>query len=467
MNEHPKLTRRQMLLLSGKLGLASAVLAACGAQPAAPPAQPTAAGDAPAGGGAPALATGTVDFLAWGDAADIKAWEALVARYREINPGLTVNVTTVADPNANFYPKLQTSIAGGTPPAISSFQGWEWQTYADRDLLAPIDELITRDGLTPVYDDNIAAITNTTKRGDKRYLAPLQLATMLMYYSKKAFDDAGVAYPTDDWTFDQFVETAKQLTKTDGEQKMYGYQANGQWFRDIHWIRSTGKKEFDSLIDPQTAQFNQPEIVEMVQQITQDFMYSTNISPLQADVSTGANTIETGGSAMKYEGPWWLGRMNSAELRAENKQIPFDVVLMPKGADENRPHRGWSEGVALLKGDNVEPAWAFVAFMAGEEGQKIYSEQTGRMPNTMALIESFWIPKAQEQFEFSNAQAFIEAFKRGEVDVVGKVPRSKMWAEVVKPVAWDPLLNNSARAADVLPKVDEALQKLLDEAKAA
>lgn len=452
-----------MLILSGKMGLASAVLAACGTQTSAPAAAPTAG----AAGGAtePAQASGTVDFLAWGDNADIKAWDALVARYREINPGLTVNVTTVAEPNANFYPKLQTSIAGGTPPAISSFQGWEWQTYADRDLLAPIDDLIARDGLTPIYDDEIAAIANTTKRNDKRYLAPLQLATMLMYYSKKAFDDAGVAYPTDDWTFEQFLDTAKQLTKTDGA-KQYGYQANGQWFRDIHWIRSTGKQEFDSLVDPKQATFNQPEIVEMVQMIAQDFMFDMGISPLQADVATGANTIETGGSAMKYEGPWWLGRMNSPELRAENKQIPFDVVLMPQVDTDDRLHRGWSEGVALLKGDKVEPAWAFVSFMAGEEGQKIYSEQTGRMPNTMALIESFWVPKAQEQFEFSNAKAFIEAFRRGQVDVVGKVPRSKMWAEVVKPVAWDPLLNNSAKAADVLPKVDEALQKLLDEANA-
>jgi ABC-type glycerol-3-phosphate transport system substrate-binding protein len=463
MAEQPKLTRRQMLILSAKLGLASAVLSACGAQPAA---SPPASSGSTAGSSEPAQASGTIEFLAWGDAADIKAWDALVARYREINPNLTVNVTTVADPNANFYPKLQTSIAGGTPPTISSFQGWEWQTYADRGLLAPIDDLIVRDGLTPVFDDNIAAIANTTKRNNQRYLAPLQLATMLMYYSKKAFDDAGIAYPTDDWTFAEFVEIAKQLTKTDGNQKRYGYQANGQWFRDIHWIRSTGKQEFDNLTDPRVSQFNQPEIVEMVQMIAQDFMFDMNISPLQADVATGANTIETGGSAMKYEGPWWLGRMNNAELRAENKQIDFDVVLMPSGADGNRLHRGWSEGVTLLAGDKVDLGWAFVAFMAGEEGQKIYSEQTGRMPNTMSLIESFWAPQAQEQFQFSNSGAFIEAFKRGEIDVVGKVPRSKMWAEVVRPLAWDPLLNNSARAADVLPKVDEALQKLLDEAYA-
>jgi len=47
--------------------------------------------------------------------------------------------------------------------------------------------------------------------------------------------------------------------------------------------------------------------------------------------------------------------------------------------------------------------------------------------------------------------------------VVSGVPRSKMWSEVVKPEGWDPLINNSATAADVLPKVDATLQALLDD----
>ena len=50
---------------------------------------------------------------------------------------------------------------------------------------------------------------------------------------------------------------------------------------------------------------------------------------------------------MKYEGAWWFPTMNSPELRAENKQIEFDVVMMPKMTDQDRPHRGWAEGIAL------------------------------------------------------------------------------------------------------------------------
>ena len=63
---------------------------------------------------------------------------------------------------------------------------------------------------------------------------------------------------------------------------MYGYQANGSYARDIHWIRATGVQEFDVLVDPRTAMFDQPEITEILQLVAQDFMYSLAISPTPA-----------------------------------------------------------------------------------------------------------------------------------------------------------------------------------------
>ena len=331
-------------------------------------------------------------------------------------------------------------------------------------VLAPIDDYVARDNFTAPYPEGIdqhrASAPSATAR---RYLIPLQLGTMVMFYAKKHFDEAGMAYPTDDWTMEEFMEMAKKLTNTSGENKVFGMQANGSWFRDIHWIRSTGKQEFDSLIDPKKAQFNQPEIVEMLQLVAYDVYHTLKIAPTPADLEGGANTIETGNVAMKYEGAWFFGRLNSPELREQGKQIEFDVVLMPQGPDSGRPHRGWAEGVALPKSDNVDAAWGFASFMAGEEGDKIYATQTGRIPNSFDLIESFWIPTIKERFGVENGQAFIEAFKRSEVDVVGGVPRSKMWSEIVKPVGYDPMMDGSATAAEALPKVDEDLQAVLDE----
>jgi multiple sugar transport system substrate-binding protein len=458
MEEKKKLSRRDFLRLGG-MGASAVVLASCA--PTAEVEEP--AGEEVAVEAPPAAEPVTLEFLAWGDNADLPAWDQLSQNYSEMNPNVTVNVTPIADPGNNFYPKLQTMIAGGTPPDVSSFQGWEWQTYADNDLMAPIDAWVERDSFTGPYPEGNQTVDDSTMRNGKRYLIPLQAGTMVMFYLKKPFDEAGIPYPTDDWTFEEFLEIAEKLTTGEGDNKKYGLQANGSWFRDIAYIRSTGKQEFDTLIDPKKVQFNQPEIVDIIQLMAQDVFYSMGIAPSPADLSGGANTFQVGACAMKYEGAWFFPNMNSPELREDGAELPFDVVLMPKYTDETRPHRGWAEGVAVMKGDQGEEAWKFASYMGGDEGDKIYSEVTGRIPGNFNAIQSFWIPMIKERFGVENGQAFVEAFNRSEVDVIGGVPRSKMWSEIVKPEGYDPLMNDSATAAEVLPKVDAALQAMLDD----
>ena len=113
------LSRRRFLGLVGGSSAAAFLLVACPA-PAAAPAAPVSGSEA----AAPVAAAVTLEFLAWGDPADIPAWEQITALYMERNPNVTIKLTPVADPNANFYPALQTAIAGGAPPHISSVQGW-------------------------------------------------------------------------------------------------------------------------------------------------------------------------------------------------------------------------------------------------------------------------------------------------------------------------------------------------------
>ena len=454
------MTRRKFLAVSGAV-LASAAAAACGATPTATPvpkaAVPT---TAPAPVPTATKVPQPIEFLAWGDTTDGPAWEKLAPAYMAKYPGRVVNVTPVADPNNNFYTKLQTMFAGGTPPNLSSFQGWEWQVYADKNLLAPIDEYITRDKVTAPYPAGYTSVEQSTKRAGKTYLVPLQMATMVMFYAKKVFDDAGVAYPKDDWTFDQFVELAQKLTKAD--QKKWGYQANGNWYRDIGWIVLTGKREFDNIIDPKKAQFSDPDVMKMLQTVAYDMPWTMKVTPNPTDTS-GANTINTGACAMKYEGPWFLPQLNTPALREQKKEVAFDVVRMPKGAGAGRPHRGWGEGVCIPKTDKQASAWDFAAYLVSEEGNKMYCTITGRIPSNLGLAQSWWLPQTKELYQIQNGQAFFDAFKEGQIDVVSGVPRSKMWAEVVKPTGYDVINAGTAKATDALPKVDAALQKLLDD----
>jgi multiple sugar transport system substrate-binding protein len=449
------LSRRMFMQLAGS-GVAVAALAAC-----APPAAPQAGAAGEAGeAAAPGSESVNLTVMAFGQP-DQPAFQALAEEY--MNRNGNVGVEAIFLPNdESYYAALQTQYAGGSNPSIASMQGWGFQLFAENGVLTGLNALRERDDFNGAWAD-VQVVRDYTERNGDTYLVPMQLATMLMFYARQPFDDAGIPYPTDDWTFEEFLEIAQQLTKSEGDNRQWGYQANGNWFRDIHWIRSTGVQEFDSLIDPQTAQFAQEPIIDIVQMIASDFYHTLAISPKPADLDSGAGGIEAGQSAMKYEGPWWFPQMVTPEKRDQGAAVDFDVVLMPQMSDENRPHRGWAEGVVIFANAPTEPAWELVKFMSGEDGQRIFSEITGRIPNSFDLIDSFWAPKVQENHGLTNTQAFVTAFGKGEVDVISGLPRSQYWNEVVKPVGWDPLVAGNATAADVLPQVDAGVQQLLDD----
>ncbi|HMN29878.1 MAG TPA: extracellular solute-binding protein [Caldilineaceae bacterium] len=451
-----RFSRRAFLRLAGGSALvASALVAAC-----APAAVQSPAGQESGASSAPAAATAKLTVMAFGQA-DQPAFQALAEAYVERNPDADVEAIFLPN-DESYYATLQTQYAGGSNPSIASMQGWGYQIFAENSALAGLNALRERDDYNDAWAD-VQVVRDYTERNGDTYLVPMQLATMVMFYAKKPFDESGIPYPTDDWTYAEFLDIAQKLTKTDGDLKQWGYQANGNWFRDIHWIRGTGAQEFDALIDPKTAQFTQEPIVNIVQQIASDFYHTLKISPLPADLSAGSGGIEAGQSAMKYEGPWWFPQMVTPEKREQNAAVDFDVVLMPKQEDENRPHRGWAEGVVIFANAPVDAAWDLVKFMSGADGQKIFSEITGRIPNSFDLVESFWAPKVQENHGLTNTQAFLTAFSKGEVDIISGLPRSQYWNEVVKPTGWDPLMAGSASAADVLPQVDAGVQALLDE----
>ncbi len=310
-----KLSRRDFLKV-GALGAASAIVAGCG--PAATPTQAPAAAPAtkapevqPTNAPPTAVPTKkpvTLDFQAWGDNADLPAWEQLVKLYQERNPHVTIKYSPVAEPNTNFYPQLQTSIAGGTPPDVSSFQGWEWQTYADKGLLAPIDDFVKRDGFDILYPQDVKGIIDTTMRKGATYLIPLQVATMLMFYAKKPFEDAGIPYPTDDWTFDEFMEIARKLTNTSGEKKCSACRPTGNWLRDIGWIAARASGSSISLIDPEEGAVqpagNRGNRAGMSAGC---HLHDGHCRPpRQGSPRRQPSTFQTGNCAMKYEVPWRL-----------------------------------------------------------------------------------------------------------------------------------------------------------------
>src|SRR5699024_4712817 len=66
------------------------------------------------------------------------------------------------------------------------------------------------------------------------YGLPWTLAYNIMYYNKDMFDEAGIDYPSNDWTLEDFNETAKELTIRDGDT-VSQWGADALTFRGLWW----------------------------------------------------------------------------------------------------------------------------------------------------------------------------------------------------------------------------------------
>lgn len=284
------LSRRSLIratIAGATLLAASGVLAACGGMSASAPT--TAAGAAPApttapAGGAATPAAGAAPTTAaaaapakaapgaaqirvsvWPDVADLQINQGIIDAFTKKNGKITVKPEQWV---GDYYQKLQVGIAGNTVPDMVYFQGWRWQTYALGGQVFDLSEYISRDKNqlpADLYPD-VDAYTRQLALKGKHYGVPVDTGSMVMYYNKDLFDAAGVPYPKDDWTYDDWLSTVQKVQdglKKANKDGVFAYQPNynDPYVRDFPWWRMTGALEFDQLENPKTAKWTDPAIV--------------------------------------------------------------------------------------------------------------------------------------------------------------------------------------------------------------
>ena len=205
------LTRRQ-LLQGMSAGAAVLALAACAPVGTAPTAGQQAGAAAPAG-------TKTKVRVGSWDSKDAEPIEAdVIKSFNEVYPDIEV----VMEFNPDAYDdKLLTAMAGGTAPDV--FLWWNFPGLVARNGIQDLTELVQGPtGIDPaIY---FKEVLDYNRVGDGLYGLPKDFTPRAYYFNKKLFDDAGVPYPTADWTTADLLETAKALTKgEDGPDKQYGF----------------------------------------------------------------------------------------------------------------------------------------------------------------------------------------------------------------------------------------------------
>jgi multiple sugar transport system substrate-binding protein len=176
---------------------------------------------------------GKTNFIiaTWAAGTELKEFQEIVNDVNEKADGrYTVEILSIP---SDYYIKISTYIASKKTPDFFWLSQELISKYASLGAIADITEqFLNSEILKPgqFYE----GVLSTAEYQGKYYGLPWIANPSMVYYNKKLFDEAGVPYPAadDDWTWDEFIEIAKQLSKIQidsfgNEYQQYGYIVDG------------------------------------------------------------------------------------------------------------------------------------------------------------------------------------------------------------------------------------------------
>ena len=262
--------------------------------------------------------------LNWGNTEEEKIANEAIARFNENNPDVEVKQTCVPVTSwSDFIQKWITMSTSGEAPDVINIGLEAVQMAVSNDLLMPLDEIVSEDqDLSKVKEEYAPVLLDGFSVDDNLYGLPNGTQTMVMYYNKTMFDEAGLEYPKDGWTWDEFYEDAKKLTKSDGS--VYGFGLSSSYFQLTPWWSTNNTALVD---ENQNPALNSKKMVESVEFLDKLVKEKVTPDPISSDVYTMFSSKQL---AMVGAGRWVLNTWQDAGLT----NADFDCVQWPVNEKE-------------------------------------------------------------------------------------------------------------------------------------
>lgn len=280
-----------------------------------------------------------------------------------------INVEIQVTPWDQYWTMLEAGASGGELPDVFWMHSNEFTKYAKYDILLDLTDKIKDSQKVDLtkYPKDIVDLYNYDS---KQFAVPKDIDTIGLWYNKKMFDEAGIAYPDATWTWDTFREAAKKLTKADGSQ--YGYSLNPTSTQDgwYNMVYSMGGSILSE--DSKQSTMNDKNTIKALNFVT-DMIKDGSMPPYEVISENGADALFTSGKvAMVFQGSWMVNYLTTNEYVAANG----DVAVLPKDAQTgNRVSLynglGWA---AAANTSNPDAAWQLIEYLGSKDAQQKQSD---------------------------------------------------------------------------------------------
>lgn len=268
-----------------------------------------------------------------------------------------------------YWTMLEAGAQGGSLPDVFWMHSNESERYMSNDMLLDLtDKIAESDKIDPEnYPEDIWGLYTYD---EKYYAVPKDIDTIALWYNKTMFDEAGLSYPTADWTWDDLTEAAKKLTKEDGSQYGFAMRNDNNQAGYYNMIYDNGGYIINE--DKTKSGWDDPKTIEAMEML-EGWIKDGVIPPLEVMAENGEDVLfQSGKVAMVPQGSWMVAAYRDNEYTAEN----CDLVELPKSATTGRRASlynglGWA---ASANGEHTEEAWKLIEYLGSEEAQKKQAE---------------------------------------------------------------------------------------------
>ena len=272
-----------------------------------------------------------------------KMYEAFHDEY----PNITVNIETIG--YDDYFTQMQTRVAGGTAPDCYELNIENFAAYANKGVLAELTGIDTSG-----YN---ATALNAFSVNDKQYGVPGNFSNVVLIYNKDLFDQAGVAYPTDDWTWDDAMEACEKISALGDD--IYGiYQpiTFNEFFKVAAQygggVLNADKTEFTI-----NSEENLKAATMMISKVT-----DTNVQPTEAQMGGMGDwdLFESGRLGMIPTGIWAFNTF------ADACDFNWDICVEP-GGTQKATHFFSNALVVNADSDKKEAAATWINWLASSD----------------------------------------------------------------------------------------------------
>ena len=303
---------------------------------------------------------------------------------------ITAQVEAFPDPDwGKRYEKWVTMAVSGDMPEIVWLCCTFIRPFMMKGLVAELDKYIRRDWKQAEIDDFFKGPYDGMKVEGKQLGIPVYINTNIMFVNKGHLKEAGLAYPDENWTKQQFLDYVIRLTKRGGERWGYDMSFTGL-DRNITWIWNNGGEPHDPKDGPVVTRltYDDPKTIEGLQ-FLHDLIWKHQVSPTSNDQRGGMGTEDAflnGKIAIYFQATANAGNISN---KAPGTGLDWDFLPLVKGPGGHGARISMDGYMIARTAKYPDEAWTVLRELVSTDAQTMRAQLARRQPPRKS-VASVW-----------------------------------------------------------------------------